>query len=131
MTPLTDASLTTSTQVPSPGLSDEEVLDPNGQDMSTADTPDRQVHGPAYYERQLGESEVSYYLQSRATGVNDMFAITDLERTPFTYLAERQVSPPGIQVSHAPCAPPQSTRCLGHIEDASPPVGLAYSNGKL
>lgn len=127
MAPLTDAQPTASTQVPSPGLSDEEVLDSNGQDMSTSDTPDR----PPYYERQLGESEVSYYLQSRATGVNDMFAITDSERTPFTYLAERQVSPPGIQVSHAPCAPPQSTRCLGHIEDASPPVGFACCNAKL
>ncbi|KAI0001682.1 hypothetical protein BJV77DRAFT_1063101 [Russula vinacea] len=70
MAPLTDALPTaTSTQVPSPRLSDEEVLDPNGQDMSTSDTPDR----PPYYERQLGESEVSYYLQSRATGVNDMY----------------------------------------------------------
>jgi hypothetical protein len=69
MTPLTDV-LTASTQVPSPELSDD------GQDTTTSGTSDRQAHGSLYYERQLGESEVSYYLQSRATGVNDMFAIS-------------------------------------------------------
>ena len=73
MTPLPDVP-STSTQVHSPELSDEEVLDPNAQGMPT-NAPDSQVNGLPYYERQLGESEVSYYLQSRAVGVNDMFAI--------------------------------------------------------
>jgi hypothetical protein len=130
MTPLTDV-LTATTQGPSPELSDEEVPNPKGQDMATSDTPDRQVNGSPYYERQLGESEVSYYLQSRATGVNDMFVIPASRGPPFTYLAERQVSPFGIQVSDAPCASPQGTRCLGHIKDASPPDGFPCGNAKL
>lgn len=72
MSPLTDVP-STGTQVNPPKLSDE-VLDPNDQDKAASDAPDRQVHGPTHYERQLGESEVSYYLPGRAAGVNDMFA---------------------------------------------------------
>jgi hypothetical protein len=75
MAPLTDV-LTASTLGPSPALSDEGVSNPKGQDVTASDTPDRQVNGSPHYERQLGESEVSYYLPSRATGVNDMFAIS-------------------------------------------------------
>jgi hypothetical protein len=72
MSPLTDVSSTTA-KLDSLKLSDE-VLDPNGQDLTASDAPDGQVNRPSYYERQLGESEVSYYLPSRAAGVNDMFA---------------------------------------------------------
>ena len=76
MSPLTDvpkSSLPATAQAHSPALSDEEVLGAKGQDTTASDTTDHNVHGTPYYERQLGESEVSYYLQSRATGVNDMF----------------------------------------------------------
>jgi hypothetical protein len=59
--------LLASAHVPSAGLSDKEVLD-------TSDAPDRRGQTPASYERKLGDTETSYYLQSRATGVNDMFA---------------------------------------------------------
>jgi len=83
MSPLTDvpkSSPFASTQAPSPALSDEEVLGSKGQN-----TTDHKVHGTPYYERQLGDSEVSYYLQSRATGVNDMFVFPpNSERTRFT-----------------------------------------------
>ena len=72
MSPLTDLSSTT-TKIHSLKLSDD-VLDPNGQDLTASDAPDRQMNCPSYYERQLGESEASYYLPSRAAGVNDMFA---------------------------------------------------------
>lgn len=135
MSPLTDApksSLAASAQVPSPALSDEEVLGSKAQNTTASDTPDHKLHGTPYYERQLGDSEVSYYLQSRAAGVNDMFVFPPiLERSQFTYPTERQVSPLGIQGSHAPCAPPQGTRCLGHIKDASPPVGFTCCNAGL
>ena len=88
MSPLTavpKSSLAASAQAPSPALSDEEVLGSNAQNTTASDTFDHKVHGAPYYERQLGESEVSYYLQSRATGVNDMFVFPPiLERTEFT-----------------------------------------------
>ena len=130
MSPLTDvpkSSPVASTQAPSPALSDKEVLGSKGQN-----TTDHKVHGTPHYERQLGDLEVSYYLQSRATGVNDMFVFPpNSERTRFTYPTERQVSPLGIQGAHARCAPPQSVRCLGDVEDASPPVGFTYCNAGL
>jgi len=75
MSPLTDlpkSSLAASTQAPSPALSDEEVLDSKAQNTTTSDSSDNKVHDSPYYERQMGDSEVSYYLQSRAAGVNDM-----------------------------------------------------------
>ena len=72
MSTLTDVS-STITKVQSLKISDE-VLDSNGQVLTASDAPDRQVNRPSYYERQLGESEASYYLPSRAAGVNDMFA---------------------------------------------------------
>ena len=135
MSSLTDvpkSSLAATAQGPSPTLSDEEVIGSKGQNTAASDTPDHKAHDARYYERQLGDSEVSYYLQSRATGVNDMFVLPPiLERTQFTYPTERQVSPLGIQGSHAPRAPPQSTRCLGDIKDASPPVGFTRCNAGL
>ena len=70
MSPLTDVPK--SLQAPSPAPSDEELL---GQNTTASDTPDHKAHGTPHYERQLGDSEVSYYLQSRATGVNDMFVV--------------------------------------------------------
>jgi hypothetical protein len=135
MSPLTDvpkSSLAATAQAHSPVLSEEEVLASKGQNATASDSADHKAHGTSYYERQLGDSEVSYYLQSRATGVNDMSVFPAiLERTQFTYPTERQVSPLGIQGSHAPCAPPQSTRCVGDIKDASPPVGLGRCNAGL
>jgi hypothetical protein len=135
MSPLTDvpkSSLAATAQAPSPALSDEEVSGSKGQNTTASDSPDHKAHGTPYYERQLGDSEVSYYLQSRATGVNDMFVFPPIsERTQFTYPTGRQVSPLGIQGSYAHRAPPQSTRCLGDIEDASPPVGLTRCNAGL
>jgi len=59
--------LAASAHVPSTGLSDKEVLD-------ISETPDSRGQTSASYERKLGDIETSYYLQSRATGVNDMFA---------------------------------------------------------
>ena len=89
MSPLTDipkSSLVASAQVPSPALSDDEVLGSKAQNTTASDAPDHEVHGTPYYERQMGDSEVSYYLQSRATGVNDMYVFPPvLERTQFTY----------------------------------------------
>jgi hypothetical protein len=81
MSPLTDipkSSLAATAQAPSPALSDEEVLGSKGQNTTAPDTPDHKPHGTPYYERQLGDSEVSYYLQSRATGVNDMFVFSPI-----------------------------------------------------
>jgi hypothetical protein len=66
-------SLSTSAHVPSQPLSDQDILDPDSQNMGTSDTPDRRGQAPAFYERKMGDTEVSYYLQGRATGVNDMF----------------------------------------------------------
>lgn len=127
------SSLAAAAQGPSPTLSDEDLVSSKGQNTTASDTPDHKAHDTPYYERQLGDSEVSYYLQSRATGVNDMFVLppTLERRTQFTYPTERQVSPLGVQGSHAPRAPPQSTRCLGDIKDASPPVGLARCDAGL
>jgi hypothetical protein len=87
MSPLTDVpksslAASASAQAPSPALSDEEVLGSNGQNTTASDVPDHKVNGTSYYERQLGESEVSYYLQSRATGVNDMFVFPQFLRGP-------------------------------------------------
>jgi hypothetical protein len=86
MSPLTDvskSSLAATAQAPSPALSDEEVLGSKAQNTTASDTPDdNKVHGTPYYERQMGDSEVSYYLQGRVTGVNDMFVFSSiLERT--------------------------------------------------
>jgi len=66
--------LPTTIQAPSPASSDE---GPSNQDVATSDTLDRHVQGRTCYERQLGDSEISYYFQSRATGVNDMFALAN------------------------------------------------------
>ena len=67
--------LAAGTRVPSSGLSDDEnVSTPSCQHMGTSDAPDRHGQVPASYERKMGDTEVSYYLQGRATGVNDMFA---------------------------------------------------------
>jgi hypothetical protein len=74
MTSLTVEPTATNPQVPSPELSDEDTLGPNDQRTATSDTPDRPVQGHAYYERRLGNSELSYYLPARAAGVNDMSA---------------------------------------------------------
>lgn len=135
MSPLTDvpkSSLAASPQVPSPALSDEEVIGSKGQNTTASDTLNHKVDGTTYYERQLGDNEVSYYLQGRATGVNDMFVFPlTSEGAQFTYPTERQVPPLGIQGSHAPCASPQGARCLGHIEDASPLVGFTCCNAEL
>jgi hypothetical protein len=65
------APLAAGAQVPSQLLSDQDVLD--HQNVGPSDTPDRRGQPPATYERKLGDTEVSYYLQGRATGVNDMF----------------------------------------------------------
>jgi len=91
MSPLTDvpkSSLPASAQAPSPALSDEEVLGSQGQNTTASDTPDpdHRADGTSYYERQLGDSEVSYYLQSRATGVNDMFVSSYDFREASTHL---------------------------------------------
>lgn len=64
-----------SAHVPSQPLSDQDVLDPNFQNMGISDTPDRRGQATPSYERKLGDTEVSYYLQGRATGVNDMFVL--------------------------------------------------------
>lgn len=66
--------LAASTRVPSSMSSDENVSTPSCQIMGTSDAPDRRAQAPTSYERKLGDTEVSYYLQGRATGVNDMFA---------------------------------------------------------
>lgn len=62
-----------SAHTPSQRLSDQIVLGPNFQNMGISDTPVRHGQATASYERKLGDTEVSYYLQGRATGVNDMF----------------------------------------------------------
>jgi hypothetical protein len=67
------APLAAGAHVPSQLLSDQDVLDPNIQNVGPSDTPDRRGQAPAPYERKLGDTEASYYLQGRATGVNDMF----------------------------------------------------------
>ena len=67
--------LAASTRVPSNVLSDENVSrTPSCPNTDTSDAPDRRGQFPASYERKMGDTEVSYYLQGRATGVNDMFA---------------------------------------------------------
>lgn len=76
--------LATSTRVPSSVLSE----DVSTQNMGTSDAPDRRgQQAPTSYERRLGDTEVSYYLQGRATGVNDMFApsIASFRRTMLAY----------------------------------------------
>ena len=65
--------LAASAGVPSRLLSDQDALDPNLQKVGSSDTPDLRGQAPASYERKLGDTEASYYLQGRATGVNDMF----------------------------------------------------------
>ena len=64
--------LAAGTRVPSSVLSDDDT--PSCQHMGTSGAPDRRGQVPASYERKMGDTEVSYYLQGRATGVNDMFA---------------------------------------------------------
>ena len=50
---------------------------------------------PRIYERQLGETEVSYFLPSREDGVNDMWVIIVVVRLRFICLIfARQVSSP-------------------------------------
>jgi hypothetical protein len=71
MTSLAVNSLTSVTAtLPTPNVSDEEVLVSNSQQLTISDV---RQQGPISYERQLGDSELSYYLPSRAIGVNDMF----------------------------------------------------------
>jgi hypothetical protein len=71
MTSLAVNSLTSATAtLPSPDLSDEEVLVSNFQQLTTSGV---RQQGLISYERQLGDNELSYYLPSRVTGVNDMF----------------------------------------------------------
>ena len=67
--------LAASAHAPSQLLSDQDVLNPNFKNMGISDTPDRRGQATASYERKLGDTEVSYYLQGRATGVNDMFVL--------------------------------------------------------
>jgi hypothetical protein len=128
--PFAMSSLTvepTSAHIPSQLLSDQNV-----QNMGISDTPDRRGQATASYERKLGDTEVSYYLQGRATGVNDMFVL--LARGGFSqsvYPAERQVPSSGIQVSQALCASAQSARCMGHFKDATSAFGIERGDARL
>ncbi|KAH9982832.1 hypothetical protein BGW80DRAFT_1160922 [Lactifluus volemus] len=71
MTSLAVNSLTSATAtLPTPNVSDEEVLVSNSQQLTMSDV---RQQGPISYERQLGDNELSYYLPSRAIGVNDMY----------------------------------------------------------
>ena len=70
-----DSSTSLAVGLPSPQLSDEEVVNfipgqakPRPTGTLTPDT------SPVSHERKLGDSELSYYLPGRAAGVNDMCA---------------------------------------------------------
>jgi hypothetical protein len=85
MTSLGVNSLTSATAtLPSPDVPDEEGLVSNCQQMTTSDV---RQQDPISYERQLGDSELAYYLPGRATGVNDMFVcIPHLWRVKLAHL---------------------------------------------
>ncbi|KAI9435803.1 hypothetical protein H4582DRAFT_1817187 [Lactarius indigo] len=73
---MTSLSVDSSTSVVagllSPELSGEEAVDlVLGQKSQPTITPD--TSSPVSHERKLGDSELSFYLHGRATGVNDMY----------------------------------------------------------
>jgi len=59
-------------EVSDPGYHSNFVKSPTVKDTIAFGSPGRVVNGSVRYERPLGDSEQSYYFQSRATGVNDM-----------------------------------------------------------
>ncbi|KAI0308149.1 hypothetical protein B0F90DRAFT_124131 [Multifurca ochricompacta] len=81
MTLTVDTSSSLAVNLPSPELTDEDIDSApnpaNREHMTTSDSsaPDccLQHPEPVHYERKLGDSELSYYLPGRATGVNDMY----------------------------------------------------------
>ena len=53
-----------------PPLSDEDL-------PTTCDNASSSKHAePLYYERRMGDTELSYFLPSRQSGVNDMYVCT-------------------------------------------------------
>ena len=69
-----DSSASLVVGLPSPQLSDEESVDLVLGKAKPQPTISPDTSGPASHERQLGDSELSYYLPGRAAGVNDMCA---------------------------------------------------------
>jgi hypothetical protein len=80
--------------LPSPSASDsdeERDLQVGTLDLSHLHV---QVQEGLQYERKLGDSELSYYLPGRASGVNDMYVCPCLEAYTMA-LKALQVSSPG------------------------------------
>ncbi|EJC98718.1 uncharacterized protein FOMMEDRAFT_143112 [Fomitiporia mediterranea MF3/22] len=78
---------------PTPPLSDDERDD--GADLklcleSDAESPCELSQRPLVFERSMGDTEVSYYLPSRADGVNDMYLHLGF-RVPTSLLAPARV----------------------------------------
>lgn len=83
------------------------------------------------YERKLGDSELSYYLPSRANGVNDMFVHV------LSYVAlvlnVPQVSPPRIQGPRTFHHSSPSQHGMGHHEIApsAPRCSSRHAGGRV
>lgn len=71
------------------------------------------VQPEARYERKMGDTELSYYLPSRASGVNDMY-VPSVSLAILNSLFSAQVSAPRFQGARPHDGPRKSARRLGH-----------------
>lgn len=92
-----------------------------------------------HYERQLGDNELSYYLPSRATGVNDMYVSPKLcsilkpcltillpWKTPILQVSAHRLQGSGTLLSQGSCS-----RRVGYHACAPPPPRIEGEHARL
>ena len=88
--------------------------------------PPMDVRPEVRYERKMGDSELSYYLPSRANGVNDMCVFSATCRWPLELIASAQVSSSRFQSTKPHHDAREGARRLG---DPPPKASVARGEG--
>ena len=83
-----------------------------------------------HYERKLGDGEVSYYLPSRAAGVNDMY-VSDSDAFSTRLTISLQVSSPRVQGTRTLWPSLSGASSMGHHAYTTPIVGFQSSHARL
>ena len=83
------------------------------------------------YERKMGDSELSYYLPSRANGVNDMYRILLFCLSGLSLFLSTQVPSSRFQGANRPFETRESARRVGHSPPTTPIAGSCGGVARL
>lgn len=83
------------------------------------------------YERKMGDSELSYYLPSRANGVNDMYRILLFSSSGLSLFLSTQVPSSRLQGANRPFETRESVRRVGHPPPTTPVTGSCGGDARL